>query len=89
MADDQSFGVKAIYAINPRVFFSRMAGGLTHGLREFVWLGLAFVYPVWVVGVLATLVLYWVLVAGLWLLFVPLRLYMRATHQGNYARAEQ
>jgi hypothetical protein len=35
------------------------------------------------------LALYGVVVAVLWVLLLPLRMYMRATHQGNYARADR
>jgi hypothetical protein len=89
MSDGRSFPAKAIYAMHPGLFFGRLGGGLVHGLREFVWLGAAFVYPVWVIGLLVMLALYGVVVAVLWVLLLPLRMYMRATHQGNYARADR
>jgi hypothetical protein len=87
-SDGRSVVVKVLSAMNPRAYFGTM-GGVVHGVREFVWLGMAFVYPVWVVGLLVTLLAYWMLVAALWVLFMPLRLFMRVTHKGNYARTDR
>jgi hypothetical protein len=80
------FARRMLRAISPGAYFGQMAGAI-HGLREFLWLGLALVYPVWVLVTLAVVALYGLLVALLWVIFLPLRLFLRVTHRGSYARA--
>jgi hypothetical protein len=88
-SEEQSFALKVFSAMHPRAYYGQYSG-LVPGLREFVWLGLTFVYPVWLVALLLALVLryvlYYVLVAVLWVLFIPVRLFVRVTHRGDFAR---
>jgi hypothetical protein len=65
--------------MGPRFYFS-MASGYPLVVRLFLWLCLALVYPVWVFVVLCGLAAYYVLYAVLWIIFLPLRMWMKARH---------
>ncbi len=80
--------VRLLRTLSLRAYFGSMSS-LPLGLREFVWLGMAFAYPGLALIVVAVLMAYTVLVTAAWLLFSPLRLFMRATHRGDYAPTER
>jgi hypothetical protein len=58
-------------------------------LKQFVQFCLIIVYPAWVVGLLFALVIYYAGYGVLWVLFAPIRLWMKKNRPDDYAASQQ
>ena len=75
-------------SLSPRAVMS-MADGYPVVLKQFVQFCLVIVYPAWVVGILLSLAFYGVWYSVLWVLFAPMRLWMKKNRPEEYAASQQ
>nr|WP_255496893.1 MULTISPECIES: hypothetical protein [unclassified Mycolicibacterium] len=74
-------------ALSPRAVMA-MAEGQPVVLKQFVQFCLIIVYPAWVVGMLVALAFYYAGYGVLWVLFAPIRLWMKKNRPDEYAASQ-
>lgn len=74
-------------ALHPRSVWS-MADGYPVVVRQLLQLCLIIVYPAWVVGLLVMLTFYGATYGLLWVLFWPLRMWMKRNRPDDYAASQ-
>ena len=79
-----STGRRLIASMSPRAVWS-MADSYPMVLKQFVQFCLVIVYPAWVVGILVSAAFYYAGYAVLWVLFAPIRLWMKKNRPDEYA----
>ncbi len=82
-----STGRRLLAALSPRAVWS-MADGQPVVLKQFVQFCLIIVYPAWVGGMLVALAFYYAGYAVLWVLFAPIRLWMKKNRPDEYAASQ-
>ena len=83
-----SAGAKMWKSLSPRAVLS-MADPYPVVLKQFVQFCLIIVYPAWVVGLLFGLAIYYSVYGVLWVLFAPIRLWMKKNRPDEYAASQQ
>lgn len=79
---------RMIAAMGPRYVWS-MAEGYPVVLKQFIQFCLIIVYPAWVVGMAAGAAIYGVVYCVLWVLFWPVRAWMKHNRPDEYAASQQ
>lgn len=87
-AVEPSTGQRMLAAMNPRFVLS-LADGYPIGVKQFLQLCLILIYPAWLFGVLASAALYYTVYATLWVLFWPLRAWMKKNRPDDYAASQR
>lgn len=83
-----SAGKRMLKSMDPRFLLS-MADGYPVVIKQFLQFCLVLIYPAWVAGVLFSAVVYYVVYAVLWVLFAPIRLWMKKNRPDDYAASQQ
>jgi hypothetical protein len=83
-----STGERFLSALSPRAVFA-MADPYPVVLKQFVQFCLIIVYPGWVLGVLLGAAIYYPFYFVLWVLFAPVRLWMKKNRPEEYAASQQ
>jgi hypothetical protein len=83
-----STGKRLLQSISPRFVWS-MAEGYPVVIKQFLQFCLILIYPAWVVGVLAAAAVYYTVYGVFWVLFAPIRLWMRKNRPEDYAASQQ
>ncbi|TDO18818.1 YggT family protein [Mycobacterium sp. BK086] len=86
-APEASTGARMLSALSPRAVMA-MAEGQPVVLKQFVQFCLIIVYPAWVVGMLVALAFYYAGYGVLWVLFAPIRLWMKKNRPDEYAASQ-
>lgn len=86
-APKESTGARYLEAMKPRFILS-MADGLPVVLKQFVQFCLILIYPGWLFGVLVSAAVYYSIYAVLWVLFAPMRLWMKKNRPDEYAASQ-
>ncbi len=85
---ETSAGARMLKSLSPRSVLS-MADPYPVVLKQFVQFCLIIVYPGWVVGLLFALAIYYSVYGVLWVLFAPIRLWMKKNRPDEYAASQQ
>lgn len=83
-----STGKRMLMSMNPRFLLS-MADGYPVVIKQFLQFCLVLIYPAWVAGVLFSAVVYYTVYGVLWVLFAPIRLWMKKNRPDEYAASQQ
>ncbi|SBS73113.1 conserved hypothetical protein [uncultured Mycobacterium sp.] len=83
-----STGARMVKSLSPSSVLS-MADPYPVVLKQFVQFCLIIVYPAWVVGLLFALAIYYAVYGVLWVLFAPIRLWMKKNRPDEYAASQQ
>ena len=83
-----SAGARMLKSLSPRAVLA-MADPYPVVLKQFVQFCLIIVYPGWVVGLLFGLAIYYCVYGVLWVLFAPIRLWMKKNRPDEYAASQQ
>ena len=78
---------KYLKSMSPRFVLS-MADGYPVVIKQFLQFCLIIIYPAWVVGVLASAVIYYAVYSVLWVLFWPVRAWMKKNRPEDYAASQ-
>ncbi|QEN15835.1 hypothetical protein ACRDU6_26900 [Mycolicibacterium sp. ELW1] len=82
-----STGRRMVASMSPRAVWS-MADGQPVVIKQFVQFCLILVYPAWIVGMLFAVAFYYAGYAVLWVLFAPIRLWMKKNRPDEYAASQ-
>ena len=82
-----STGERLLKSMSPGFVLS-MADGYPVVLKQFVQFCLIVIYPAWVVGLLFSLAFYYSVYAVLWVVFAPIRLWMKKNRPDEYAASQ-
>jgi hypothetical protein len=82
-----STGRRMVASMSPRAVWS-MADGQPVVIKQFVQFCLILVYPAWIVGMLFAMAFYYAGYAVLWVLFAPVRLWMKKNRPDEYAASQ-
>lgn len=85
---EPSTGRRLLTSMSPRFVLS-MADGYPVVLKQFIQFCLIIIYPAWVVGVLVSAAFYYSVHGVLWVLFAPIRLWMKKNRPDEYAASQQ
>lgn len=85
---EPSVGKRLIKAMSPRFVWS-MADGYPVGIKQFLQFCLILIYPAWLVGVLASALMYFSVYGVFWVLFAPIRLWMKKNRPEDYAASQR
>lgn len=80
-------GRRMLAMMRPRYLLS-MADGYPAGLRQLVQFGLLIAYPAWLFAVVVSELVYGAVYALLWVLFWPLRAWMKRNRPEGYAASQ-
>ena len=83
----QSTFARMLASMNPRFLWS-MAEGYPVVLKQFIQFCLIVIYPAWVFAVLLCAVLYGAVYAVLWVVFWPVRAWMKRNRPDEYAASQ-
>ena len=83
----KSTGRRLIASMSPRAVWS-MADGQPVVLKQLVQFCLIIVYPGWIIGMLFALAFYYAGYAVLWVVFAPIRLWMKKNRPDEYAASQ-
>lgn len=83
-----STGKRLPQSISPRFVWS-MAEGYPVVIKQFLQFCLILIYPAWVVGVLAAAAVYYTVYGVFWVLFAPIRHWMKKNRPEDYAASQQ
>ncbi len=84
---ETSAGKRMLKSMSPRFVWS-MADGYPVVIKQFLQFCLILIYPAWVVGVLFSAAIYYPVYGVLWVLFSPLRLWMKKNRPDEYAASQ-
>jgi hypothetical protein len=85
---ETSTGKRLLKSMSPRFVLSQ-AEGYPVGIKQFLQFCLILIYPAWIVGVLVAAALYYAVYGPLWLLFWPVRAWMKKNRPEDYAASQQ
>ena len=85
---EKSVGKRLLKSMSPRFVLS-MADGYPAGVKQFLQFCLILIYPAWLVGVLASAVIYFSVYGVFWVLFAPIRLWMKKNRPEDYAASQR
>jgi YggT family protein len=87
-AVEPSVGRRMLTMMDPR-FLLALATGYPVGVKQFLWFCLILIYPGWLFAVLVSAALYLSVYGTLWVLFWPVRAWMRKNRPDDYAASQQ
>jgi YggT family protein len=82
-----STGKRLLKAMSPRFLWSQ-AEGYPVVIKQFIQFCLIIIYPAWVVGILFMAAIYYPIYAVLWVLFWPVRAWMKKNRPEEYATSQ-
>ncbi|AGB25419.1 hypothetical protein Mycsm_05218 [Mycobacterium sp. JS623] len=85
---ETSTGKGLLKAMSPRFVLSQ-AEGYPVGIKQFLQFCLILIYPAWIVGVLFCAAVYYAVYGPLWLLFWPVRAWMKKNRPEEYAASQK
>jgi len=85
---ETSTGKRLLKSMSPRFVWS-MADGYPVVIKQFLQFCLILIYPAWVVGILLSAVFYYSVYAVLWIIFAPIRLWMKKNRPDEYAASQK
>lgn len=85
---ETSTGKKMLKSMSLRLVLSQ-AEGYPVGIKQFLQFCLILIYPAWIVGVLFSAALYYAIYGPLWLLFWPVRAWMKKNRPEDYAASQK
>jgi hypothetical protein len=85
---ETSTGKRLLKAMSLRFVLSQ-AEGYPVGIKQFLQFCLILIYPAWIVGVLFSAALYYAVYGPLWLLFWPVRAWMKKNRPEDYAASQK
>ena len=85
---EPSVGKRLLKSMSPRFVWS-MADGYPVGIKQFLQFCLILIYPAWLVGVMASAAVYFSVYGVLWVLFAPIRLWMKKNRPDDYAASQK
>lgn len=83
-----SFGRRLLSAMRPRFWFSQ-AEGYPVGIKQFLQFCLLLTYPAWLFAALVFGAIYYLVYPVLWVLFWPLRAWMKTNRPEEYAASQR
>jgi hypothetical protein len=84
---ETSPGRRLLQSMSPRFVLSQ-ADGYPGGIKQFLQFCLILIYPAWVFGVLFAAVGYYAVYSVLWVLFWPVRAWMKNNRPDDYAASQ-
>lgn len=84
----KSTWARMVASMSPRFVWS-MAEGYPPGIKQFLQFCLILIYPAWLVGVLISAALYFSVYGVFWVLFAPIRLWMKKNRPEDYAASQR
>ena len=84
---ETSTGRRMLLSMSPRYVLSQ-AQGYPVVIKQFLQFCLILIYPAWVVGVLASAAVYYAVYSVLWVLFWPVRAWMKKNRPEDYAASQ-
>lgn len=87
-AVEPSTGRRMLTMMDPR-FLLALARGYPVGVKQFLWFSLLLIYPAWLFAILASAALYYAVYATLWVLFWPVRAWMKRNRPDDYAASQR
>lgn len=84
---ETSTGRRLLLSMSPRFVLSQ-AEGYPVVIKQFLQFCLILIYPAWLVGVLASAAIYYSVYSVLWVLFWPLRAWMKKNRPDDYAASQ-
>jgi hypothetical protein len=88
MEAETSTGKRLLKSLSLRFVLSQ-ADGYPVVIKQFLQFCLILIYPAWVVGILAMAAIYYPCYAVLWLLFWPIRAWMKKNRPEEYAASQK
>jgi hypothetical protein len=85
---ETSTGERLLKAMSPRFLWSQ-AEGYPVVIKQFIQFCLIIIYPAWVVGILFMAAVYYPIYAVLWVLFWPVRAWMKTNRPEEYAASQR
>lgn len=85
---EKSVGKRMLKSMSPRFVLS-MADGYPAGIKQFLQFCLILIYPAWVAGVALSALVYGAVYSVLWVLFWPVRAWMKRNRPEDYAASQQ
>lgn len=85
---EPSVGKRLLKSMSPRFVWS-MADGYPVVIKQFLQFCLILIYPAWVFGVLASAAIYYSVYGVFWVLFAPIRLWMKKNRPEDYAASQR
>lgn len=85
---ETSVGKRLVKSMSLRFVLS-MADGYPAGIKQFLQFCLILIYPAWLVGVMASAAVYFAVYGVLWVLFAPIRLWMKKNRPDDYAASQK
>ena len=85
---ETSAGKRMLKMMSPRFVLSQ-ADGYPVVIKQFLQFCLILIYPAWVFGVLFSAAIYYPVYGVLWVLFAPIRLWMKKNRPEEYAASQQ
>jgi hypothetical protein len=82
-----STGRRMLLSMSPRFVLSQ-AEGYPVVIKQFLQFCLILIYPAWVVGVLASAAIYYAVYSVLWVVFWPVRAWMKKNRPEDYAASQ-
>jgi hypothetical protein len=87
-AVEPSVGRRMLTMMDPR-FLLALADGYPVGVKQFLWFCLILIYPGWLFTVLFSAALYFPVYGTLWVLFWPVRAWMKKNRPEDYAASQR
>ena len=84
---ETSTGKRMLLSMSPRFVLSQ-AEGYPVVIKQFLQFCLIIIYPAWIVGVLASAAIYYAVYSVLWVLFWPVRAWMKKNRPEDYAASQ-
>jgi hypothetical protein len=84
---ETSTGRRMLLSMSPRFVLSQ-AEGYPVVIKQFLQFCLIIIYPAWVFGVLASAAVYYAVYSVLWVLFWPMRAWMKKNRPEDYAASQ-
>jgi hypothetical protein len=84
---ETSTGRRILLSVSPRFVLSQ-AEGYPVVIKQFLQFCLIIIYPAWVFGVLASAVIYYAVYSVFWVLFWPVRAWMKKNRPEDYAASQ-
>ncbi len=88
LESETSTGKRMLKAMDPRFLLS-MAEGYPVVLKQFIQFCLILIYPGWLFFVVVGSALYYVVYGLLWVVFSPIRLWMKKNRPDDYAASQK
>jgi hypothetical protein len=82
-----STGRRLLLSMSPRFVWSQ-ADGYPVVIKQFLQFCLVLIYPAWVFGILAGAAVYYAVYSVLWVLFWPVRTWMKKNRPEDYAASQ-